>query len=104
MLLQLLSTWNRRTLKKHKSKTCLPRITTISFKWQYHQSKKMKTIANIVMIFQTNFISAVYLEDQSLTKLVLTKHFPFKYCTFPQAICKSVKIVFVSVNNIIKKR
>lgn len=55
------------------------------------------------MIFQTNFISAVYLEDHSLTKLVLSKHFPFKYCTFPQAICKSVTMVFVSMNNIINK-
>lgn len=104
MLLQLLSTWNRRTLKNTKVKHAYPESQQSPSNGNIIKVKKMKTIANIVMIFQTNFISAVYLEDQSLTKLVLTKHFPFKYCTFPQAICKSVKIVFVSVNNIIKKR
>lgn len=40
--------------------------------------KKMRTIAYIVIIFQIIFISSVYIEDQSLTELVLTKDITFK--------------------------
>lgn len=55
--------------------------------------KKVRTIANIVMIFQTNFISPVTIEEQLLTNLVLTKHFPFKYCSFPQTFTIATKVV-----------
>lgn len=71
MLLHLLSTWNRRTLKKTtKVKHAYPESQHSPPNGNIIKVKKMKTIANIVMIFQTNFISALYLEDQSLTKLV----------------------------------
>lgn len=63
----------------------------------------MKIIADIVIIYQANFISAVYIEDQPLINMILTKLFPFKYSTFPKAMCNSVEMIFVSMNNKIEK-
>lgn len=63
----------------------------------------MKIIADIVIIYQANFISAVYIDDQSLINLILTKLFPFKYSTFPKAMCNSIEMIFVSMNNKIEK-
>lgn len=63
----------------------------------------MKTIANIVIICQANFISAVNIEDQSLVDLLLTKLFPFTYSTFPKAMCNYVEMIFVIMNKKIEK-
>lgn len=55
--------------------------------------KKVRTVANIFMIFKTIFFSSVYIEELLLTSLVLTKPFPFKYCSFPQTFTIDTKVV-----------
>lgn len=70
-------TWNR-TIKMEKVKNAYPESQQSPPNSNIIKVKKMRTIAFIVIIFQIIFISSVYIEDQSLTELVLTKEITFK--------------------------
>lgn len=70
-------TWNR-TIKMEKVKNAYPESQQSPPNSNIIKVKKMRTIAYIVIIFQIIFISSVYIEDQSLTELVLTKEITFK--------------------------
>lgn len=83
----------KKTNKTNKVKQAYPESQQFPPIRNVIKVKKVRTVANIVRIWKTNFISSVYIEELFLINLVLTKHFPFKYCSFPQTFTIDTKVV-----------